>query len=157
MDRHLDSGVAPARGLDRLLAAATIFSGAFLLFEIEPMIAKAILPWFGGSAQVWTTCLLFFQGALLAGYLYAHILSGRVSPIWQPRIHIALLLLSLALLPVLPSERWKPVGGENPLPLLLGLLTVTIGLPFMLLSATSPLVQAWLTRNPARESSSSPY
>ena len=136
--RHLQS--------DHLLAAATIFAGAFLLFEVEPLIAKAILPWFGGSAQVWTTCLLFFQAALLAGYLYAHILTSRVSPRWQLRIHVALLAASLALLPIVPSQFWKPTGGEDPLWLILGLLASTIGLPFVLLSSTSPLVQAWLAR-----------
>ena len=131
---------------DRLLAAATIFAGAFLLFEVEPLIAKAILPWFGGSAQVWTTCLLFFQTALLVGYLYAHVLTSRVSPRWQLRIHVGLLAASLALLPIVPSQFWKPTGGEDPLWLILGLLASTIGLPFVLLSSTSPLVQAWLAR-----------
>lgn len=131
---------------DRILAAATIFSGALLLFEVEPLIAKAILPWFGGSAQVWTTCLLFFQAALLAGYLYAHILTTRVAPRWQWRIHVGLLAVSLIFLPIVPAEYWKPQGGENPLWLILGLLTTTIGLPFLLLSATSPLVQGWLAR-----------
>src|SRR5882672_128824 len=129
-----------------VLAALTIFCGAFFLFQVEPLIAKAILPWFGGSAQVWTTCLLFFQAALLAGYLYAHLLSVRVRPQWQIRVHVGLLLLSLALLPIFPAERWKPVGGENPLFLILGLLGATIGLPFVLLSATNPLIQSWLAR-----------
>ena len=146
-----------ARAPGHFIAAATIFCGAFLLFEVEPMIAKAILPWFGGSAQVWTTCLLFFQAALLGGYLYAHVLTERVSAIWQPRVHVVLLILSLAVLPILPAEYWKPVGGENPLPLILGLLAATIGLPFLLLSATSPLIQAWLTRSTARNSTGSPY
>ena len=132
--------------IDRLGAAATIFAGALLLFEVEPLIAKAILPWFGGSAQVWTTCLLFFQAALLGGYLYAHVLTTRVPPRWQWRIHAGLLALSLLVLPIIPAEHWKPQGGENPLWLILGLLTTTIGLPFVLLSATSPLVQAWLAR-----------
>ncbi len=139
------------RGVERpapawLLAGATIFFGAFFLFEVEPLIAKAILPWFGGSAQVWTTCLLFFQGALLVGYLYAHLLSVRVRPQWQIRVHVGLLLLSLALLPIFPAERWKPIGSENPLFLILGLLGATIGLPFVLLSATNPLLQSWLAR-----------
>jgi len=129
-----------------LLAALTIFCGAFFLFQVEPLIAKAILPWFGGSAQVWTTCLLFFQAALLAGYLYAHLLSERVRPQWQIRIHVGLLLISLAFLPIFPAARFKPVGGEDPLLLILGLLTATIGLPFMLLSATNPLIQSWLAR-----------
>src|SRR5258706_1696186 len=129
-----------------LLAALTIFCGAFFLFQVEPLIAKAILPWFGGSAQVWTTCLLFFQAALLLGYLYAHLLSERVRPKWQIRIHVGLLLLSLAFLPIFPAARFKPLGGEDPLLLILALLAATIGLPFVLLSATNPLIQSWLAR-----------
>jgi hypothetical protein len=135
------------------LAGATIFFGAFFLFQVEVLIAKAILPWFGGSAQVWTTCLLFFQTGLLCGYLYAHLLAERVPPIWQVRIHIGLLVLSLAVLPIFPAEFWKPTGEENPLLMILGLLTATIGLPFFLLSATNPLVQSWL----ARQQSKAPY
>jgi SAM-dependent methyltransferase len=132
--------------VDRLAAAITILAGALLLFEVEPLIAKAILPWFGGSAQVWTSCLLFFQVALLIGYLYAHMLTTRIAPRWQWRIHAGLLAASLVFLPIVPAEHWKPTGGEDPLPQILGLLTTTIGLPFVLLSATSPLVQAWLAR-----------
>src|SRR5258708_27989916 len=97
-----------------LLAGSTIFFGALFLFEVEPLIAKAILPWFGGSAQVWTTCLLFFQVTLLGGYLYAHFLSERFSPLWQARIHIGLLVASFAFLPIVPSAIWKPSGTENP-------------------------------------------
>lgn len=132
--------------LDRALVAVTIFAGALLLFEVEPLIAKAILPWFGGSAQVWITCLLFFQAALLAGYLYAHLLTRHVAPCWQWRIHLLLLAASLVFLPIIPAEHWKLVGGENPLWRILGLLTSTIGLPFLLLSSTGPLLQAWLAR-----------
>src|SRR6266446_4912313 len=141
-----------------LLAALTIFCGAFFLFQVEPLIAKAILPWFGGSAQVWTTCLLFFQAALLAGYLYAHLLSVHVRPQWQIRIHVGLLILSLALLPIFPAERWKPMGSDNPLLLILGLLSATIGLPFVLLSATNPLLQSWLARAQGQSSGAvAPY
>jgi hypothetical protein len=133
-----------------VLAGATIFFSAFFLFQVQPLIAKAILPWFGGSAQVWTTCLLFFQTGLLCGYLYAHLLAERVSPVWQVRVHVALLVLSLAVLPIFPRELWKPEGTESPLLMILGLLTTTIGLPFFLLSATNPLVQAWLARSQDR-------
>src|SRR5882757_336120 len=131
----------------RLLVPLTIFSGALLLFAVEPLIAKMILPWFGGSAEVWIACLLFFQAALLAGYLYAHLLNTRVAPAWQWRAHLFLLSVSLLFLPIIPSERWKPQGGEEPLPLILALLAATIGLPFLLLSATGPLIQAWLSRS----------
>ena len=130
----------------RLLVPLTIFLGALLLFAVEPLIAKMILPWFGGSAEVWIACLLFFQAALLAGYLYAHLLTTRLTAAWQWRAHLFLLSASLLFLPIIPSEGWKPDGGEEPLPLILALLAATIGLPFMLLSATGPLIQAWLSR-----------
>jgi hypothetical protein len=128
------------------LYAVTIFVSAFLLFQIEPVIAKMVLPWFGGSAAVWTTCLLFFQTVLLAGYLYAHVVVSRLKPRAQVWLHIALLAASLALLPVIPSSAWKPLGGEDPSWRILGLLTATLGLPYLLLSATSPMVQAWYAR-----------
>ena len=131
------------QGYWRFLVPATIFLAALLLFEVEPLIAKMILPWFGGSAAVWMACLLFFQGALLAGYLYAHLLTTRLSAAWQWRVHVALLVVSLACLPIIPSVHWKPMGNEIPLPLILGLLTATIGLPFLLLSSTTPLLTAW--------------
>src|SRR5258705_10815982 len=130
----------------RLLVPLTIFSGALLLFAVEPLIAKMILPWFGGSAEVWIACLLFFQAALLAGYFYANLLTTRVTAAWQWRAHLFLLAVSLLFLPIIPSERWKPGGGEEPLPFILALLAATIGLPFMLLAATGPLTQAWLSR-----------
>src|SRR5277367_6656243 len=104
-----------SRGAARLcLYGATIFLSAFLLFLIQPIFAKLILPWFGGSSAVWTTCLVFFQTALLAGYLYAHILTRRLSAPMQPLVHSALLAAALLLLPVIPGERWKPTGAGDP-------------------------------------------
>ena len=129
-----------------MLYAVTIFISAFLLFEIEPIIAKIVLPWFGGSAAVWTTCLLFFQAVLLAGYLYAHVAVRRLVPRTQVLLHIALLAASLLVLPVIPNPGWKPLGHEDPSLRILGLLAVTLGLPYMLLSATSPMLQAWYAR-----------
>ncbi len=129
-----------------ILYALTIFSSAFLLFLVQPIFAKQILPWFGGSAAVWATCLVFFQSALLAGYAYADLLVRRISPRVQVRLHVALLLLALAFLPIVPGADWKPAGGENPSSLILGLLGATIGLPYFLLSTTSPLIQAWFAR-----------
>jgi hypothetical protein len=129
-----------------LLYALTILVSAFLLFEIEPIIAKAILPWFGGSANVWTTCLLFFQIVLLLGYLYAHAVVRYLRPRAQVMLHIGLLAASLLVLPVVPAAAWKPTGNEDPVFRILGLLAVTIGIPYFLLSATGPLVQAWYTR-----------
>jgi hypothetical protein len=137
-----------------LLYAATIFFSAFLLFLLQPITAKQILPWFGGSAAVWTTCLVFFQAMLLLGYAYADAVARRLSSKAQVRLHIGLLALSCALLPIGPDAHWKPLGDENPALRILGLLTVTVGLPYFLLSTTSPLVQAWFARSfPGR----SPY
>src|SRR5271167_3286970 len=88
-----------------LLFAATILLGAFLLFQVQPLIAKLILPWFGGSAAVWTSCMLFFQMALLGGYGYAHWVNGRAGR-KQTTIHLALLAVSLLSLPILPNPAW---------------------------------------------------
>ncbi len=128
------------------LYAATIFLGAFLLFLVQPIMAKQILPWFGGSAAVWATCMVFFQVTLLAGYAYADWTTRRMTPRTQTRVHIGLLLLSLALMPIIPDAAWKPTGQENPSMRILGMLAVSIGLPYLMLSTTSPLVQAWFAR-----------
>src|SRR5256885_3348631 len=122
--------------------AGTIFLSAFLLFLVQPIIAKQILPWFGGSAAVWTTCLVFFQTVLLAGYAYAD-LTHKLGLRRQTLLHIALLLLSLLTLPILANDAWKPQGDEAPILRILLLLAVTIGLPYFLLSTTTPLLQAW--------------
>ena len=129
-----------------ILYALTIFASAFLLFLVQPIIAKQILPWFGGSAAVWTTCLVFFQAALLAGYAFADLVIRRIASSRQGQLHIALLAASLFVLPIVPGAFWKPAGTENPAALILGLLTVTLGLPYLLLSMTSPLLQAWFAR-----------
>jgi SAM-dependent methyltransferase len=138
----------------RLLFGATVFLGAFLLFLIEPLIAKLILPWFGGGAAVWATCLVFFQSALLLGYFYADATSRRLAPRRQAALHIALLVVSLICLPVTPRAFWRGQVSVDPAWRILGLLTFSIGLPFVLLSATSPLVQAWYAR---RAPQYSPY
>jgi hypothetical protein len=130
-----------------VLYALTVFLSAFLLFQVQPIIAKMLLPWFGGTSAVWTTCMLFFQLVLLAGYGYAHWLNGRRTRAAQAGVHTALLVASLALLPIVPKASWKPGGDENPTWLLLGLLAVTVGLPYFLLSTTSPLLQAWYARS----------
>ena len=133
--------------------AGTIFLSAFLLFLVQPIIAKQILPWFGGSAAVWTTCLVFFQSILLAGYAYAD-LGTRLGPRRQTLLHVALLALSLLTLPILAGEGWKPQGDEEPISRILLLLLVTIGLPYFLLSTTTPLLQSWYWR---RFQSAVPY
>jgi hypothetical protein len=138
----------------RLLFAMTIFLGAFLLFLIEPLFAKLILPWFGGSAAVWATCLVFFQSALLLGYLYADATIRRLVPNRQSILHLGLLLVSLLWLPIAPQIFWRSHVQIDPAWCILGLLTFSIGLPFVLLSATSPLLQTWYAR---RASGRSPY
>ena len=129
-----------------MIYAATIFLSSFLLFLVQPLIARQILPWFGGTAAVWTTCMLFFQTLLLAGYAYAHAIDARLSPRAQAMLHSVLLAAALATLPIAPSEGWKPTGAEEPISYILLVLAATVGLPYLLLAATSPLAQAWFTR-----------
>ena len=126
--------------------AATIFLSSFLLFLVQPLIARQILPWFGGTAAVWTTCMLFFQTLLLAGYAYAHAVDSRLSARAQAVLHSTLLGLALLTLPISPSEGWKPLGAEEPISYILLVLTATVGLPYLLLASTSPLLQAWFAR-----------
>ena len=126
----------------RLLYGVAIFLGAFLLFSVQPLVGKYLLPWFGGSTSVWTTCLVFFQVLLLGGYAYAHGISRRLRPRTQAGVHLSLLALAFLLCPVAPPPSWKPEGGENPLWALLGILAGAVGLPFLLLAATSPLLQS---------------
>src|SRR6516164_8870435 len=129
-----------------LLYSVTIFLSAFLLFEVQPVIAKIILPWFGGTSAVWSTCMLFFQLVLLLGYLYAHWLHTRLAPRRQAFVHIAVLALSLAVLPILPAAHWKTGTGQPSFRILV-LLSATVGMPYFLLSSTSPLLQAWYARS----------
>lgn len=131
---------------------ATIFLNAALLFALEPMFAKMALPHLGGSSAVWTTCMLFFQAALLAGYLYAHALATRVRTRAQVTIHVALLVLALATLPMSIPRAWAPASGDSPALSLLGLLAARIGGTFTLLAAGSPLLQHWFARSPRMES-----
>ena len=129
-----------------LLYACTIFLSAFLLFQVQPIIAKIILPWFGGSSAVWSTCMLFFQSVLLLGYVYAHWLYHKFGGRKQAIVHTIVLAGSLAALPILPNPAWRTVAVGNPSWRILALLALTIGLPYFLLSSTSPLLQAWYAR-----------
>src|ERR1039457_5435878 len=129
-----------------LLYALTIVVSAFLLFQVQPVIAKIILPWFGGSAAVWTTCVLFFQMVLLLGYLYSHAVIRYLKPRAQMLLHAGLLVASVVVLPIYPNVSWKPVGSAEPTLQILGLLAVTVGLPYFLLTTTGPLLQAWYAR-----------
>ena len=133
--------------LVRLLFAGTIFTSAFLLFLVQPLIAKQILPWFGGSAAVWSVCMVFFQVALLAGYAYSDWLSRSFGARRQVVVHIALLTVSLLFMPIVAAASWKPGGAEEPTLRILGLLLGTVGLPYFLLSTTGPLIQTWVARS----------
>ena len=133
----------------------TIFLGAFLLFQVQPLVARHILPWYGGGPGVWTACMLFFQVSLLIGYAYAHVVSARLTVRRQVIVHAGLLALALPLLSVSPDPSWKPTGGESPTLGILLLLGANIGFPFAVLSATSPLLTRWFScrwpeRNPYR-------
>jgi len=129
-----------------LVYGTTIFVAAFLLFQVQPIIAKMILPWFGGSSAVWSTCMVFFQSVLLFGYVYAHWLHQRLAGRRQAITHVVLLAASLAALPIAPNAIWKSAAAGNPSLRILALLAVTVGLPYFLLASTSPLLQAWYAR-----------
>lgn len=129
-----------------MLYGLTIFCGAFLLFLVQPLLGKYLLPWFGGGPGVWTVCLLFFQTALLVGYAYAHLISSRLRLRSQVVVHGALLALSCAFLPIIPEERWQPAPTDEPALRILVLLAVTVGLPYVVLAATGPLLQRWFTQ-----------
>ncbi len=126
-----------------LLYAVSIFLGAFLLFLVQPMFAQFILPWFGGSSLVWTTCMLFFQSGLVLGYAYAHQVTQRLGPTTQWLLHLILVSTAVLFLPIRPDLAWKPVDGLWPSWRVLVLLTATIGVPYVVLSTTGPLLQRW--------------
>ena len=160
---------SPIRKSERRRQAAmrpywvSIFLGAFLLFAVQLLLGKYLLPWFGGTPAMWTTCMFFFQVLLLAGYAYAHALASWCSSRTQAIIHSFLLLASLLLLaisaatwhsPLTPSANWRPQGSEHPIWNLVVVLTVSTALPFFALASTGPLLQSWFTRTqPGR----SPY
>ncbi|MBI5296610.1 MAG: fused MFS/spermidine synthase [Chloroflexi bacterium] len=139
-----------------IIFALSIFLSAFLLFQIQPMIGKFLLPWFGGTPAVWSTAMLFFQALLTGGYAYAYWLIGRIRAERQGRMHAALLgvaalfVLALGLFwpsPITPSAAWKPdIGAGTPIPQLFLLLTVSVGLPYFMLASNGPLMQAWFSR-----------
>ena len=129
-----------------LLFALTMFLSAALLFFIQPLFTKMLLPRYGGSPAVWNTCLVFFQGMLLAGYAYAHLVSAGLTMRRQVALQAVVLLLPLATLPIAAKD-WEPPGAANPVPGLLGLLTLAVGLPFFVVSTTAPLLQSWFARS----------
>ncbi len=129
-----------------LLFAITVFTSAFLLFQVQPLLAKFILPWFGGTPAVWTMCMLVFQLLLFGGYAYAHLLSGLKSTSRQACIHAILLTVAALSLPIVPGVEWKPAGDEAPTLRIAALLLATVGMPYFLLSATGPLLQQWFSK-----------
>jgi len=129
-----------------LLFGSTIFLSALLLFDVEPLIGRYVLPWFGGGPAVWTTCLLFFQFILLAGYAYAHWTTAHLPIRAQAAVHLLLLIAAILFLPAIPADKWKPIDPNFPISRILLLLLVTIGCPFFLLSSSAPLLQSWLVR-----------
>ena len=126
--------------------AITIFISAFLLFQVQPIIAKYILPWFGGSPAVWSTCMLFFQVGLLLGYSYAHVISKYLATKKQVILHFTLLGLSLLFLPITPTEALKPDNVDSPAIDIIFLLLSTVGIPYILVSSTGPLLQQWFNK-----------
>src|SRR5262245_839689 len=133
------------------LFAVTLFVSAALLFVVQPMVGKLVLPLLGGTPAVWATCMVFFQAVLLAGYAYAH-----AAPAWlgirrHALFHLLLLVLPWLVLPLGLPDDWSDPELAPPVPWLLGLLTITVGLPFFVLSTSAPLLQRWLssTRDPS--------
>ena len=129
-----------------ILFGVTIFVGATLLFLVQPMFARMVLPLLGGAPAVWNTAMVFFQAALLAGYAYAHALTGRLPARRQVLVHLLVLLVPLAVLPIAVPVGWTPPGQDNPIPWLLALLAVAVGLPFFVVSTSAPLLQRWFAR-----------
>src|SRR5688572_18780104 len=129
-----------------LLYALTLFAGATLLFMMQPMVGKMILPLLGGTPAVWSTCMVFFQAALLGGYAYAHASSARLRPSRQALLHLIVLALPLAVLPLGVNPRLLRGGEANPVLDVLTLLSVSVGPPFLVVSATAPLLQQWFSR-----------
>jgi hypothetical protein len=134
------------RVVTTLLFAAAMMLAGFLLFQVQPVMAKFILPWFGGSATTWTVCMLFFQLALLAGYAYVYAVSLPFTVRQQAVAQIALLAIAVACLPITPTDAYKPADAENPTGRIMLLLTLCVGMPYAVLSTTSPLLQRWLAQ-----------
>lgn len=136
--------------------AVTLFVSSALLFWVQPMFAKMVLPMLGGTPGVWNTCMVFFQASLLAGYIYAHAATAWLGVRRQAALHVGLLLLPLSALPIAVSIGWSPPVEENPIPWLLALLLVSVGLPFFVISASAPMLQKWFA-NTGHPAAKDPY
>src|SRR5262249_50274984 len=150
----LGKGVGPPA---RPLAfAAPLFLSATLLFLVQPMFAKMVLPLLGGAPAVWNTCMVFYQAALLLGYAYAHFSTAWLGVRRQAFLHLGLLLVPFLVLPIAVARDWVPPGDANPLPWLLALLAVSVGLPSVVVSPSAPLLQKWFA-SPGPPSARDPY
>ena len=150
----------------RSIFGIAIFTSAFLLFQVQLLLGKFLLPWFGGTSAIWATCLLFFQVLLLGGYIYAHQIASAFRPSIQGKAHLAFLAITSLWLvvawyfwssPVLPGPSWKPAPGAAPILGILELLFISVGLPFLLLSSTGPLLQSWYAHLDLSERNRPPY
>ncbi len=148
--------ISQKRGVLQFLYSGVIFLSAALLFWVEPLLGKMVLPLLGGSPAVWNTCLVFFQAALLLGYLYAHLQSTLFNVRTQTVIHLALLACASLFLPIRIPPEWTPPGSANPTPWLILVLVTAVGLPFALLSATSPLLHSWFSKT-GKPQATDPY
>jgi hypothetical protein len=147
--------IVTSKNTSALVFAATMTLAGFLLFQVQLVLGKFILPWFGGSASTWLVCMLFFQVALLVGYAHAYAITLPLTIHRQAQLQIGILVLTLLLLPIAPSDDWKPVDASDPTWRILGLLAVCVGLPYIALATTTPLLSRWLAHiapdlNPVR-------
>ena len=140
----------------QILFALTLFVSATLLFAVQPMFAKMVLPLLGGTPAVWNTCMVFYQATLLFGYVYAHLSIKWLGPRRQAALHMALFCLPWIVLPIGVALGWTPPTDSNPIPWLLMLLAVSVGLPFLFVSASAPMLQAWFSATGHR-SAKDPY
>ena len=142
LNHHSPSAAAPNRdGLVLPLFMATIFLSSLLVFSVQPMFAKMVLPLLGGSPGVWNTAMLFFQIMLLLGYIYAHLTSKLLGVRWQAWLHVSLMAVIFLLLPIGIAQGWAPPVEEAPVPWLIGLFAVSVGLPFFAVATNAPLLQ----------------
>jgi len=146
----LHTPIKSRRPFATALFGATIFTSAALLFVVQPMFARVVLPLLGGAPAVWNTAMVFYQAALLAGYAYAHGSTAWLGVRKQSLLHVLLLLVPLLVLPIVVPAGWTPPTAGNPLVWLLALLTVAVGLPFFVVSTTSPVLQAWFASTDER-------
>ena len=150
MDSSTPDSAIPSGGGTWLLlplCSAALFLSAVILFAVEPMFTKMVLPLLGGTPAVWNTAVMFFQAVLLAGYLYAHLLSRVRGLGRQALVHAAVLAAGFLFLPVHVALAWTPTASAHPVPWLIALLAVSIGVPFFAISATAPLLQSWFSRS----------